>query len=323
MPSREVKLVELKDVVKQFDVKITSFKKAILHALNRVNLTIYRGRTIALVGESGCGKTTLGKVILGLLRPEEGEVFFKGTEIGSITPHKRRGIQKNIQMIFQDPFSSLNPRKKVHAILERPLKTFGKQRRSDRKEIIIQICKHVGLDESYLQRYPHQFSGGQRQRIAIARAIILNPSLVIADEAVSALDVSIQAQILNLMMDLQDEFDLTYLFITHDISVVKHLSDHVAVMYLGEIVEWSEKKDLFERPMHPYTRLLFSAVPDINNPFISDDVMISGEPPNPIQLPRGCFFAPRCPYSRVTCRKYHPDLSEVDRGHLVRCFVCQ
>jgi peptide/nickel transport system ATP-binding protein/oligopeptide transport system ATP-binding protein len=223
-------------------------------------------------------------------------------------------------MVFQDPYASLNPRKKVYDILERPLKNFTQFDRKQRKAAILKTCEHVGVDESYLQRYPHQFSGGQRQRIAIARAIILNPALVIADEPISALDVSIQAQILNLMMDLQDELELTYLFITHDISVVKHLSDQVAVMYLGQIFEWTDKASLFENPRHPYTQLLFSSIPDIDNPVVSDEDRIKGEIPNPTQLPQGCLFAPRCPRQTGICLASRPELEDLGSGHLVRCF---
>lgn len=259
-------LLDLKAVEKRFEIKTSAFNKAWVHALNRVDLSVPRGRTLGLVGESGCGKTTLGKTVLGLHQPEAGEIFFQGREIGAMDPRQRRDVQKDIQMIFQDPFASLNPRKRIKAILERPLKNYTSLDKDQRLERIEEICGHVGLDVSYLQRFPHQFSGGQRQRIAIARAIILRPALVIADEPISALDVSIQAQILNLMMDLQKELGLTYLFVTHDISVVKHISDQVAVMYLGQIVEWTDKKTLFADPKHPYTKLLLNAVPDLKSP---------------------------------------------------------
>jgi ABC-type oligopeptide transport system ATPase subunit len=249
-----MKMLEIENLNKRFEIKISPFKKALVHALTDVDLTVYKGKTLSLVGESGCGKTTLGKVVLGLYPPDSGRILFQDKDIGGLDPRRRRGVQKDIQMVFQDPYASLNPRKKVYDILERPLKNYARLSREQRREAILKTCDHVGVDESYLQRYPHQFSGGQRQRIAIARAIILNPALVIADEPISALDVSIQAQILNLMLDLQEELGLTYLFITHDISVVKHLSDHVAVMYLGQIVEWAEKAALFETPRHPRHR---------------------------------------------------------------------
>ena len=312
-------LLEIKDLSKRFEIRAGGFTKATVHALNNVSLNVTRGKTMSLVGESGCGKTTLGKTVLGLHKPEAGEIRFNGREIGSLRPRQRRGVQKDLQMIFQDPFSSLNPRKKIGEILATPLKTFTRMDSTQRAERILRTCDAVGVDESYLSRYPHQFSGGQRQRVAIARAIILNPALVVADEPISALDVSIQSQILNLMIDLQAELSLTYLFITHDISVVQYISDEVAVMYLGEIVEWADKKTLFANPVHPYTKLLFSAVPDISRPFLSEEALIKGEIPNPTNLPPGCFFAPRCPLKTSDCTKGHPALEEKGKRHFVRC----
>lgn len=313
-------LLEIRGVSKRFEIKTGSFQKGYVHALNNVNLTVSRGKTMSLVGESGCGKTTLGKTVLGLHKPNAGEIWYDGCEIGSLSPRKRRGVQKDLQMVFQDPFSSLNPRKKIGDILSRPLKTFTKMSSAERKKRILDTCEAVGMDESYLSRYPHQFSGGQRQRAAIARAIIMNPALIVADEPISALDVSIQSQILNLMIDLQHEFGLTYLFITHDISVVKYISDEVAVMYLGEIVERASKKELFENPLHPYTKLLLSAVPDISRPFLTGESLIKGEIPNPTDLPHGCYFAPRCPMRADACGAKRPELQERTPGHFVRCF---
>ena len=320
MPSDKMKLLDIKGLEKRFEINVSPFKKAWVHALNDVNLTVYKGKTLSLVGESGCGKTTLGKAVLGLHRPERGKIYFNDQEIGALAPRQRRGVQKDLQMIFQDPSASLNPRKRIYDILSRPLKTYTNLNRAERREKILQTCQDVGVGKSYFKRYPHQFSGGQRQRIAIARAIILEPLLVVADEPISALDVSIQSQILNLMMDLQEKLQLTFLFITHDISVVKHISDQVAVMYLGQIVELASKKELFASPRHPYTRLLFSAVPDISRPFLSDEQQIKGEIPNPTNLPPGCYFAPRCPLRTNECTESRPDLIDKGADHWVRCF---
>ena len=313
-------ILKAENLVKTFEVKISLFEKKKLYALNDISFEIYHGKTVALVGESGCGKTTLGKVISGLYQPDSGRLIFNNKDIAFLNPVKRGNIQKDIQMIFQDPYASLNPRKKIYTILEQPLKRFTTLNKQERKEKIIEICNDVGIDLSYLSRYPHQFSGGQRQRIAIARVMILKPLLVIADEPVSALDVSIQAQILNLLMELQEKISLTYLFITHDISVVKHISDFVAVMYLGEIVEFAPKNQLFKTPCHPYTKMLFEAVPDLNRPFLNEKILHTGEIPSPIDLPKGCFFFPRCPLKSKRCLDEKPVLKTISENHKVRCF---
>lgn len=319
MPQDPVKILDIRSLSKDFEIKTGVFRKARVHALNAVSLTVLKGKTLSLVGESGCGKTTLGKVVLGLHQADAGQIFFNGREIAGLSPRQRRNVQKDLQMIFQDPFSSLNPRKKIVDILERPLKTFSKIDRKARRQRIEETCEAVGVDRSYLSRYPHQFSGGQRQRVAIARAIILDPALVVADEPISALDVSIQAQILNLMIDLQQKLGLTYLFITHDISVVQYISNQVAVMYLGQIVEWADKSILFDDPLHPYTKLLFSAVPDIHRPFLAEGAIIQGEIPNPTELPQGCFFEPRCPMRTTECRLGRQTLRDLGKMHFVRC----
>ncbi|MDX1810000.1 MAG: ATP-binding cassette domain-containing protein [Sulfurospirillaceae bacterium] len=319
MPQSEIKLLEVNNVEKVFSVKTGAFEKKDLHALNKVNFDIYKGKTLSLVGESGCGKTTIGKVILGLHQATNGSIIFQDQDISKLTPSQRGKIQKDIQMIFQDPYSSLNPRKKIKTILEQPLKIYTKMTKKERMQKILSLCDDVGIDHTYLERYPHQFSGGQRQRIAIARAMILEPKLILADEPISALDVSIQAQIINLLMDLKEKYNLTTLFITHDISVVKHLSDYIAVMYLGEIVEYASKEELFKSPKHPYTEMLFSTVPDIYTPLATQSVLKTGEIQSPIDLPKGCFFQNRCPYKKDSCLDEHPELKDTGDNHLVRC----
>ena len=285
--------------------------RQVVHAVNGVSLSIDRGATLALVGESGCGKSTLAKTIIGLHAPTSGTIWYGDEEIGGLNRSDRRRYQKRIQIVFQDPFSSLNPRKKVMEIVGRPMLVHGIAKGHAVQQKVLELLAKVGLDPAYATRYPHQFSGGQRQRIGIARALACGPELVIADEPISALDVSIQAQILNLMMDLQDEFALTYLFVSHDLSVVKHISTRVAVMYLGFIVETADTDQIFASPNHPYTQLLFSAIPTLDDLEFKEATAQEGEVPTPINLPPGCPFHPRCPHVMDRCRSELPVLKEV------------
>jgi len=326
-------LLRVEGLTKHFPVQKSVFEKItfkqgrfqflsqIVNAVNGVNLTIRRGETLALVGESGCGKSTLAKTILGLHQPTAGRIFYEGQEISQLLGRSRRPFQKKIQIIFQDPFSSLNPRKKVMDIVGQPMIIQGLTSRRGKKDRVLEILAKVGLDPVYANRYPHQFSGGQRQRIGIARALAAEPELVIADEPISALDVSIQAQILNLMMDMQEEFSLTYLFVTHDLSVVKHISTHVAVMYLGFIVETAETEEIFANPRHPYTKLLFSVIPSLDSLEFRDAVQLGGEVPTPINLANGCPFHPRCPQVIEVCRQCRPVLNPISPNHLVSCHL--
>jgi oligopeptide/dipeptide ABC transporter ATP-binding protein len=292
-----------------------------VHAVNGVSLSIQRGETLALVGESGCGKSTLAKTIIGLHRPTFGTIRYEGEEIGQLEGSARLPYCKRIQMVFQDPFSSLNPRKKVVDIVGQPLEVHGIVRGRDREARVLKLLDKVGMDPGYALRYPHQFSGGQRQRIGIARALACEPELVIADEPISSLDVSIQAQILNLLMDLQEEFGLTYIFVSHDLSVVKHISTRVAVMYLGYIVETAPTEDIFTEPRHPYTRLLFSAIPSLDRLEFSDRAAFEGEVPTPIDLPSGCPFHPRCPERRDVCATSMPEPRQAGLEHTARCYL--
>ncbi len=292
---------------------------AAVKAVDGVSVAIREGETLGLVGESGCGKSTLGRAILRLEEPTSGEVLFEGRNILTFDPKQLRALRRQMQIIFQDPFSSLNPRKTVAQIVGEPLLVHGLGNRLERDQRVEELLGVVGLRAEHMRRYPHMFSGGQRQRIGVARALALNPKLVICDEAVSALDVSIQAQVLNLLRDLQDEFGLTYLFISHDLHVVEHVSDRVAVMYLGKVVELAAKAEIYLRPLHPYTQALLSASPMPDPTVKRQRIILKGDVPSPINPPPGCRFHTRCPYAESVCRQSEPELREERDGHFAAC----
>ena len=288
-------------------------------AVDSIDLTLYPGETFGLVGESGCGKSTLGRCILRLEEPSSGEVFFRGENILTLNPKRLRQVRQDIQIIFQDPYSSQNPRHTVRGIVSEPLNIHGVLSSSDREKRIQHLMKEVGMLPEHLDRYPHEFSGGQRQRISIARALALNPKLIIADEPVSALDVSIQAQILNLLISLQKEYHLTYLIISHDLSVIHHLCDRVAVMYLGNIVETASRDELYSNPSHPYTEVLLAAIPGIDPKRRTKRTLLSGEMPSPLDPPPGCPFNPRCYYKTSKCIAEKPSLKKLTDSKFVAC----
>src|SRR5512136_366966 len=306
-------LVEIKDLTKLFPVRSSFFSrsKTFVQAVTGVSLTIRAGETLGLVGESGCGKSTLGRLILRLEEPTAGQIFFEGDDILKYSSERLRHLRRQMQIIFQDPYSSLNPRKTVGSIVGEPLIIHHIGNKKDREERVLKLMEVVGLRPEHTNRYPHEFSGGQRQRIGIARALALNPKLIIADEPVSALDVSIQAQVLNLLEDLQSEFHLTYLFIAHDLSVVEHISDRVAVMHLGRIAELARSEDLYQRPKHPYTQALLSANPIPDPTLGRQRMLLQGEVPSPINPPPGCNFHTRCLNRFAPCDKEVPVLREV------------
>jgi oligopeptide/dipeptide ABC transporter ATP-binding protein len=322
MATQEV-LLDVRNLRKYFPIKKGIFSRTVAHvkAVHDVSFTLRRGESLGLVGESGCGKTTVGRTLLKLISPTGGEALFEGRNIFELDAAELRRTRPRMQIIFQDPYSSLNPRMTVLDIVGDAMEVHGIARGDELKRRVRDILAKVGLNPDYASRYPHEFSGGQRQRIGIARALALQPKLIICDEAVSALDVSIRAQIINLLEDLQREMDLSYLFISHDLSVVKHISDRIAVMYLGEIVEESDCDALFKRPLHPYTQALLSAIPEPAPGRKRSRIILQGDVPTPLNPPPGCHFNPRCPYVMPRCKVEHPSLVEVEPGRRVACFL--
>ncbi len=314
-------LLEVRTLRRFFPIKKGILRKTVgwVQAVDGVSFHIGHGESLGLGGESGCGKSTIGRCILNLLEPTEGKILFEGKDISGLGLSEIKGYRRKVQAIFQDPYSSLNPRMPAGEIVEEPMKVHSLHSSSERKEIVADLFKKVGLRPEYIPRYPHEFSGGQRQRIGIARSLALRPSLIVCDEPVSALDVSIQAQVINLLDDLKEEFKLSYLFIAHDLGVVEHVSDRIAVMYLGKIVEVSRDRELYSNPLHPYTRALMSAVPLPEPRRKKKRIVLRGEVPSPIDPPSGCRFHPRCPAKESVCAKENPPLRLIGADHWVAC----
>ncbi len=321
-PVKELALVRVQDAVKHFPIGAGLFGRQVVHAVDGVSFEIRAGETLGLVGESGCGKSTLGRLIVQLEPATAGHVYLDGQDLTRLNGEKLRRVRRQMQMIFQDPYASLNPRMTVGDIIGEPLRNFGLARGKAREARVQEVMRVCGLNPNFVNRYPHEFSGGQRQRIGIARALVLSPTFIVADEPISALDVSIQAQIVNLLEDLQDEFHLTYLFIAHDLSVVRHISDRVAVMYLGKIVEVAASRAIYDRPLHPYTKALLSSipVPDPDREAQRQPIPLKGEIPSPVNPPSGCRFHTRCPIAQFPiCSDVEPPLEEKERAHLAAC----
>jgi len=314
--SKHDTLVSVRGLIKHFPVEGTD---DVVRAVDGVSFHIYSGETLGLVGESGCGKSTVGRCLLRLIEPTAGEVNFLGRDVLSLDRKELRELRREMQIIFQDPYASLNPRMKIGDIVGEPLVIHKQGSSSERRERVAELLRRVGLDPDYMNRYAHEFSGGQRQRIGVARTLALNPKLIVADEPVSALDVSVQAQVVNLLQELQEEFKLTYLFISHGLAVVEHISDRVAVMYLGRIVEIATAADLYANPLHPYTQALLSAIPIPDPQQKRKRIILQGDVPTPINPPSGCRFRTRCPIAIEECAHIDPELREVGSGHHVAC----
>lgn len=313
-------LFEVKDLCKYFPA---SHKRSV-KAVDRVTLNIYKGETLSLVGESGCGKTTLGRTILGVYPKTSGEILYQGQDREKASAQQKKQFQKDNQMIFQDPYSCLDPRMSIGSIIEEGMKVHFSMSPSQRQKRCQELLERVGLPREMVSRFPHELSGGQRQRIGIARALATEPKFIVCDEPIAALDSSIQAQVINLLMDLQKELGLTYLFISHDLSMVRHISDRICIMYLGSVVELVDAQQIDENPVHPYTRALFSAVPQIDDAgWSSRRIKLEGEIPNPINAPKGCKFCTRCMWAKQICQEQPPQLEEIEPGHFVACHFCQ
>jgi oligopeptide/dipeptide ABC transporter ATP-binding protein len=314
-------LVEIKDLVKYFPVRGGLLQRTVAHvqAVDQVSFTIRAGETLGLVGESGCGKTTIGRTMLRLIEPTSGEVRFDGVDILKLRHRELKAMRRNMQIIFQDPYASLDPRIPVGESIAEGLRIHNVGTRRQQNEIVMDTLRKVGLEDYYARRYPHEFSGGQRQRIGIARALALRPKFIVADEPVSALDVSIQSQVLNILKDLQREFNLTFMFIAHNLSVVEHISDRVAVMYLGKVVELADRDELFRNPLQPYTQALMSAIPIPDPTIRRERIILEGDVPSPLNPPRGCRFHPRCPVAFSECSVKEPPLLEIKPAHWVAC----